>query len=73
MNVPECPRCRQRMVPGFVVDRGHQSWPETQTWVEGEPKKSFWGGLQLKGRTKHAVRSFRCERCGYLESYARDG
>jgi hypothetical protein len=58
------------MSPGFVVDRGHHSSPSAQVWVEGEPRRSFWSGLHLKGRAKHAVRTFRCERCGYLESYA---
>ena len=70
MNAPDRPKCRQRMEPGFVVDRGHRSSPATQVWVEGEPRKSFWSGLSLKGRAKHAVRTFRCARCGFLESYA---
>ena len=66
----ECLRCRGPMEPGFVVDRGHHSAPDTQSWVEGQPERTFWRGLKTAGREKHPVRTFRCERCGYLESYA---
>jgi hypothetical protein len=58
------------MEPGFVFDRRHHESKETQTWVEGTPERSFWTGLKTKGREQHTVRTFRCERCGYLESYA---
>jgi hypothetical protein len=58
------------MEPGFVLDRGHHSAPGEQRWVEGEPERSFWQGLKTKGREIYAVTTFRCERCGYLESYA---
>jgi hypothetical protein len=39
--------------------------------VEGLPERSFWKGLSLKNRRVLMVVSFRCESCGYLESYAR--
>jgi hypothetical protein len=42
----------------------------TQSWVEGEVVKSFLFGLKNGGREKRGVRTFRCEKCGYLESYA---
>jgi hypothetical protein len=61
------------MEPGFVVDKGHYSMPNEQEWLEGEPVKSFWLGLKTKGRERHPVRTYRCERCGYLESYAIQG
>ena len=66
----ECIRCRGRMEQGFVIDRGDHNALATQKWVEGEPERSFWQGLKTKNKTTHAVTSFRCERCGYLESYA---
>ena len=73
MNAPkECLRCHGPMEPGFVLDRGHHSTIRTQDWIEGEPEPSFWHGLKTKGKEKHTVRTFRCERCGYLESYARE-
>jgi hypothetical protein len=58
------------MEPGFVLDKGHHNSRGEQQWVEGEPERSFWHGLKTKGREQHPVRTFRCERCGYLESYA---
>jgi len=71
MKTPDCPRCGHAMKPGFVLDQTHRSVPAQQYWVEGEPVKSFWFGLKTKGREKRAVRTYRCDRCGYLESYAR--
>ena len=71
MSAPECPRCGQKMELGFLLDKGHYDSPSAQEWLEGEPVRSFWHRLKTKGREKYAVRTFRCEKCGYLESYAR--
>jgi dienelactone hydrolase len=38
--------------------------------VEGRPEASIWTGLKIKGKRRIPVRTFRCEACGYLESYA---
>jgi hypothetical protein len=54
----------------FVLDRGDQNSTNLQKWVEGEPVKSFWTGYQTKNRELYRVKSYRCERCGFLESYA---
>ena len=59
------------MSEGFVIDRGDANAQNVQKWVEGEPVKSFWLGLKTKGREKFEVHTYRCERCGYLESYAK--
>lgn len=69
-QTPECIRCRSSMEPGFIVDRGHHSQPNDQRWVEGAAERSFWRGLKTEGREVFAVTTFRCEKCGYLESYA---
>lgn len=66
----ECPACRVTMTDGFIIDRAHHGTPSQQEWVEGEPVKSFWVGLKLKGREKIAVRTYRCPRCGLLQSFA---
>ena len=71
MSTPkECLRCRGPMEPGFVLDRGHHNSKTTQQWVEGAPERSFWTGVKTKGKVQHVVSTYRCERCGYLESYA---
>ncbi len=66
----ECLRCGGPMELGFVADKAHYSVPETQNWVEGVPERTFWAGIKLKGKEVLPVMSYRCERCGYLESYA---
>ena len=66
----ECLRCGGSMEQGFVADTGHLSVPDTQTWVEGAPERSFWSGLKVKDREVLPVTTHRCVRCGYLESYA---
>ncbi len=65
-----CARCSGAMVEGFVVDKGDHSVAEMQTWVEGTPERAFWTGLEMKDRQVLQVVSYRCQRCGYLESYA---
>ena len=67
----ECPRCSGAMELGFVADKAHYSVPETQKWVGGIPERSFWSGLKMKDRAIVPVSTYRCERCGYLESYAK--
>ena len=57
------------MDEGYVVDRTEGGYL-VSSWVEGQPEKSFWVGLRIKGRARLPVRTFRCRRCGFLESYA---
>jgi hypothetical protein len=58
------------MSEGFVLDRGESNAKMLQKWVEGAPERSFWLGVRTKGRDAYEVMTFRCDRCGYLESYA---
>ena len=58
------------METGYVVDVGYgkSSLPQ---WVGGEPVTSWWrAGLNLSGKEQLPVTTYRCRRCGYLESYA---
>jgi hypothetical protein len=65
----ECLRCHAQMESGFVPDNGHSGFQE-QKWFPGEPEPSFWMGLKLKADLMVPVRTLRCPKCGYLESYA---
>ena len=67
----ECPKCRGAMEEGFEISGpfGHPMKPDD--WVEGKPEPSIWTGTKLKGKARYQIASYRCERCGYLESYAR--
>jgi hypothetical protein len=59
------------MERGFVVDHNHGTYSVGE-WVAGAPLKSFWTGLKLRGRARLKVATWRCRRCGYLESWAPD-
>jgi hypothetical protein len=58
------------MYEGFILDRGDHNSKNLQKWVEGEPEKSFFLGIRTNDRDKYKVSTYRCDRCGYLESYA---
>ena len=67
----ECPRCRGPMEPGYLLDRAHGNAGNVAAWVEGAPERSIWTGMKTKDRDVFPVTSYRCERCGFLEFYAR--
>ena len=69
-RTPECPKCSRGMEAGYVLDQVHGGYAQN-SWVEGPPEKSFWLGLKVAGHQRLPVTTFRCSRCGYLESYAR--
>lgn len=70
INAPQCLRCQARMEAGFFLDDIDAEIHKAQEWVSGQPKRSWWAGLDLKGNERHAVTTYRCPKCGYLESYA---
>jgi predicted nucleic-acid-binding Zn-ribbon protein len=55
---------------GFVVDHTYGGGYAASEWAKGEVKPSFWTGVQVGDRQRHRIQTFRCSRCGYLESYA---
>lgn len=57
------------MAEGFLVDQGYGQ-VHSGTWQQGAPQKSFWTGVKQSERDQLKVSSWRCQRCGYLESYA---
>jgi predicted nucleic-acid-binding Zn-ribbon protein len=67
----KCPKCQAEMVQGFILDYSEGASKSVSSWVEGQPKKSFWSGLKntpVGGGMP--IGAFRCKRCGYLEFYA---
>jgi hypothetical protein len=60
------------MEPGYVIDetRGFYRIPR---WIAGAPERSMWTGLKLRGKEQLEIATYRCRRCGYLESYAGGG
>ena len=65
-----CPKCQSSMSEGFIVDNGDSGRRHVSAWVEGQPEKSIWTGLKLRGRTPVQIATWRCGGCGFLESYA---
>ena len=57
------------MAEGFLVDQGYGQI-HSSSWQPGQPVKTFWGTVKQLKREQIKVSSWRCQRCGYLESYA---
>jgi hypothetical protein len=65
-----CPKCNGEMVQGFTFE---SEGPKrmVSTWVEGAPKKAWFGSADVPAEKRVPVGTFRCSVCGFLESYAR--
>jgi hypothetical protein len=64
-----CPKCDIQLQEGFLLSRTRKERIAAD-WVDGKPVRSFWRGLNLSGRTRLPVASWRCPRCGFLELHA---
>ena len=69
MSRKTCPKCSSQMIDGYVVDQGYGT-NTLPKWREGEPRKNVFGSLKLWGTKPIEITTYRCGRCGYLESYA---
>ncbi|MCX6902719.1 MAG: hypothetical protein NTW03_04435 [Verrucomicrobia bacterium] len=69
-ETPKCTKCQSSMEEGFTLDLGDSNTAQAAAWVSGPPEPSFWMGLKIKGKHRRQIRTFRCIRCGFLESYA---
>jgi predicted RNA-binding Zn-ribbon protein involved in translation (DUF1610 family) len=68
-TVRVCPKCGGSMTEGFMQDLSHAATFQAR-WVEGEPVKSFWTGVKTVGKRQFNATTYRCEGCGFLESFA---
>lgn len=66
----KCSRCSSDTEEGFLLEKGDGAMLSSQTWVAGKANKSLFSGLSLRGHTVYDVMTFRCVKCGYLDSYA---
>ncbi len=64
-----CPKCSTEIEEGFIVDHTYGA-NLASNWIEGEPVKSFWSGTKINDKKHYQVKTLRCVRCGFLESYA---
>jgi hypothetical protein len=58
------------MRQGFILDEGDNAGWRQARWAPGAPVKSFWLGLKVDKSSLIPIVTLRCDRCGYLESYA---
>lgn len=64
------PKCQGSMSQGFVVDVNQHSQRTVSTWVTGAPEKG-WFGVKVGRKPTFQIQTWRCGRCGFLESYAK--
>jgi predicted nucleic-acid-binding Zn-ribbon protein len=61
-NELKCPKCGADMKQGYVLELGEAPLLSVSQWIAGPPDKL--------NKEQFPIESFRCVRCGYLESYA---
>lgn len=63
------------MTRGFIAERGSNISRFVAEWIEGEPELVRYQGtsgsnLEIEGRRKIPISSYRCDDCGFLEVFA---
>jgi hypothetical protein len=56
------------MTVGFILDKGEGS-SKVASWIEGSPVLG-WFSVKTRGKATYEIQTWRCTRCGFLESYA---
>lgn len=69
MKTISCSKCEGSMEEGYLLDVAYGGALD-MSWIAGKPQKSFWTGISWRDRERRAVSAFRCEKCGFVESYA---
>lgn len=68
-TAPECRDCRVAMDAGLMLDRTHGG-SEEPMWIKGTADKGIFGMIKERDRERLPVVTFRCPKCGRLESFA---
>jgi hypothetical protein len=68
MRSNDCSKCQGSMIEGFVLSERQGLWA-VSSWAEGAPRKT-WFGVRPRGKPIE-ISTWRCTRCGFLESYAK--
>jgi hypothetical protein len=69
-TTPNCPKCSASMEKGYIADLTYGCALQS-AWTPGEPKpRRILGGVKWSQTGNMAIVTFRCERFGFLESYA---
>ncbi|WP_448659288.1 hypothetical protein ACPVPU_02190 [Sphingomonas sp. CJ99] len=70
MRSHSCPKCQSAMAEGFVAHKP-DGMAAVLNWYRGTPVKSWWGSVKLP-KPSIPIATWRCQRCGFLEQFARD-
>lgn len=66
----DCPKCGSSQVEeGYQLDKGHGE-THVASFIKGKPDKRWWG-YKVAKEDRAPIITYRCKRCGYLESYAK--
>ena len=68
----KCPKCGGSLEEGFIPDATLPGGSEPSAWYQGPLERSTWMGVKTVGKAHYQVRVYRCNQCGFLESYARE-
>jgi hypothetical protein len=70
-NAPICPKCNGAMQDEFMVEYRHGTAnPFITRWAAGPPVKRLWWRSNAPAKKQIPIITFRCMRCGFLESHA---
>lgn len=69
MSDRRCSKCGGTQKEGFLLDCSHNA-VRVGHWAEGAPEYWILRILKMRGRRKLPIQSWRCTKCGLLESYA---
>lgn len=69
MRSNQCPKCQSAMTEGFILTE-RSSAQTLLSWSRGIPRKGWFGVKSGEGKPIE-ISTWRCQRCGFLENYAR--
>jgi hypothetical protein len=52
------------------MEEGFVAGSRVAEWIQGPLEKSLLFGVKTDDRERREIRTFRCVKCGFLESYA---
>lgn len=65
----KCSNCKGEMQAGIVVDLNYAGVLPSM-WVESQPIIGVGSGAAIDSRRKVKTISYRCSKCGHVDSYA---
>ena len=66
-----CAKCGGGMQEGFTLAEAEGGRPVGK-WIQGDPQVPWTRfGVKIAERAQYPIQTYRCVKCGYLESYAR--